>query len=396
MHQSHLTRIRALICLSFFLLGAQTGVRAVGVSDIYLRLHLTPGQLGVVSAVGVVAGVLTLLVGGRLIDRLGRRPILIIGLAGTGLSYVMNAHVDSYSGLLGVWALYGLFCSFIDLGANTVAADHERATGVSAMTSFHSWFSAGAAAASLGTALALNAGQSFRPAFTTMGVVLAMASMLFWRSALPTHSAAISSSGTSERVGSVARVPMVLLATAIVFFCFFGDGVLETFLSTFVRTGSSALIAGLSLACFHAASWIGRVISHRIIRSQGERRVLVAAGLIAAVAISGSIAVRESWAVVLVLAVVGFAIAPIVPIGFSLAGRAAPYATGRAIGFATAVGYTAFIVSPLVAGILAEHTSLGWGIGLAAITVLLVAVLGTRVPHGRPCQALGTSITRCR
>ena len=374
-------RQRFLVSSVFFLLGVQVGVRAVGISDIYLRLGLDPLELGFISTVGVSAGILTLAAGGRLVERFGRRAVLTAGLIGTGASYLLNALVDSYLTLLLVWVLYGLCCSFIDLGANTVGSDYESASGESAMTGFHSWFSLGAALGALGVALVLDAGSSFRPGFAAAGGVLVGLGVVMLRAALPDHRLPNPEPDSSGRSRSVARVPLVLLATAVVFTCFFGDGILETFLSTFVRSSTTVLLAGLSITVFHAGSWVGRVLSARIVRRYGDRRVLVGSGLLAAAAILASIAARDSWGVTVALALVGFAISPIVPLGFSLAGRAAPGQTARAVGFVTAVGYTAFLLSPLAAGALADLTSLTWGIGIAAATTALVALFATRLPR---------------
>lgn len=370
----------APITLAFSLLGAQTGLRAVCISDIYIRFSLTPGQLGVISTVSVVAGVLALLAGSRLTDAFGRRMVLVLGLVGTGLSYLLNANADDYNSLLATWALYGLACSFIDLGANTIAADFDRHFGTSTMSHFHANFSAGAAVGAFATAWMLHADLTFRPIFAAMGATLIGATIIFCMAKLPPHlSIAVLNDGnrSDERM---AHSRTVVLAAAIVFCCFFGDGILETFLSTYVRTGSSALVAGLAVAGFHAASWVGRLVSGRLIHQYGERRVLMASAAVASVAIVGAIIVREPWVVVMVLAVVGFALAPIVPIGFALAGRAAPHSTGKAIGFTTAIGYIAFIASPVAAGALADTASLSWGIGLSALSVVFVALLAARLP----------------
>lgn len=382
MFRTLVTRQRRYISSSFLLLGAQTGVRAVGISDIYLRFGLDPLQLGLLSTVGVAAGIVTLVVGGPLIERFGRRPILIIGLAVTGLAYVLTAVVSNYLTLLLAWLLYGLSCSFIDLGCNTVASDFERATNRPSMTAFHSWFSLGAAVGALAIALSLSVGTDFRPGFVGIGCALLVLGLLTARAALPSHHLpAHSEAGKSGKGRSVARIPGVLLATAIVFTCFFGDGILETFLSTYVRVDSTALIAGLSIATFHGASWIGRMVATPTVRRFGDRSVLIGSGLLAAVAILAAIAVHGSWTVTIIFAVVGLAISPIVPLGFSLAGRSAPHQTARAVGFVTAVGYSAFLLSPLAAGALADLTSLGWGIAICALTTGAVALLAMRLPR---------------
>lgn len=380
MIQLRQARSRAPITFAFSLLGAQTGLRAVCISDIFLRLSLSPGQLGVVSTVSVAAGLLALLAGSRMTERFGRRIVLCIGLAGTGLSYALNANVEDYSSLLATWVLYGLACSFVDLGANTIAADFDRNYGTSTMAHFHASFSAGAAVGAFVTAWMLYVGLTFRPIFVATGVTLLGAAIIFCKARLPPNLLLVASAEDQRSNESVARNHTVILAAAIVFCCFFGDGILETFLSTYVRTGSGALVAGLAVAGFHAASWIGRIVAGRLIHQHGERHVLMASATVASVSIFASITLREPWAVVIALAIVGFALAPIVPIGFALAGRAAPRSTGQAIGFTTAIGYSAFIASPVVAGTLADTASLGWGIGLSALSVVFVALLATRLP----------------
>lgn len=379
MQQLSPLRLRVTVCAIFLLLGAQTGLRAVGIFDIYLRLQLAPGQLGLLASTGVVSGILTLVTGARLVDRFGRRPILVIGLGVTGCSFLLTTQAGNFAELVGVWAIYGLACSLVDLGANTIAADFERSTETAAMTGFHAWFSAGAAAGALSAALALHAGTTFRPIFAVMGIILILGAALHGRARLPARQVDTMRPSVPTG-GSVTRIPLVLLATGIVFLCFFGDGILETFLATFVRTSSTALVAGLSISAFHSASWAGRMLSDRLVRIWGERFILIGAGAVAGTAIGATVAARDGFTVVIVLMLVGFAISPIVPIGFSLAGRAAPHAIGQAVGFVTTIGYTGFILSPALAGVLAEQTSLGLGIALAGVTFLLVAVLATRIP----------------
>jgi MFS family permease len=72
--------------------------------------------------------VVTLFAGRRLADRLGRRPVLLLGLGGTALAYALLSLVGGLGSLVAVLVLYGLFVSFVDLGANTVGADTSAPT----------------------------------------------------------------------------------------------------------------------------------------------------------------------------------------------------------------------------------------------------------------------------
>lgn len=73
-------------------------------------------------------------------------------------------------------------------------------------------------------------------------------------------------------------------------------------------------------------------------------------------------------------------IAPVVPSTLSLAGRSAPGRSGQAVATTTAAGYSAFIVSPLTIGLLAQATSLRLALALLIPTSLAIAGLATRWP----------------
>ncbi|MEA5457052.1 MFS transporter [Sinomonas sp. JGH33] len=369
----------ALVALCFAMLGFHVGVRAVQFSDLVPALGLTPGELGLASSAGVLAGIATLVVGGLVIDRLGRRPVLVAGFAGAGAAFAATSAVDSFAHFLGASVALGLSISVVDLGANAVASDYERTAGAHAMTGFHSWFSLGAAAGAASCAVGLAAGIGFRPAFLALGLMLAATALAVAFGRLPQAARTSPDSGEAERASILA--PLVLLATAVVFLCFFGDGILETFLSTYLRVdGHDAVLAGGVLAAFHAASWGGRMAFQRALARVKERTILVIAGAVASAATAAGLSAPAGWAAVACFAVVGFALSPIVPLGMSVAGRAAPPGlSGRAVGFVTSVGYTAFVLSPFTAGAVADRWGLHAAVALAAVTMAAVAALGSGV-----------------
>jgi hypothetical protein len=82
--------------------------------------------------------------------------------AGLGGAFGLLALAGSLATLLPAVLLYGLAVSFVDLGANTVGSAYEQAYAVTAMTGLHAWFSGGALAGAVGSAVALSAGVSYR------------------------------------------------------------------------------------------------------------------------------------------------------------------------------------------------------------------------------------------
>jgi len=185
-----------------------------------------------------------------------------------------------------------------------------------------------------------------------------------------------------ERAAPLWRVPGVLLALAIVGVCFFGDGALEGYTSLYLRAllGAGALLGGLGIAAFHVASLGGRLGGTALIRRYGERTVVTAGGVGAALGIGLAIVTSQPVVAVVGLLLVGLSLAPIVPTGFSLAGRAAPGRGGQAVSLVTQAGYSAFIISPLVIGGLASLVSLRAALLLLIVTYGSVAVLARRIP----------------
>ena len=122
---------------------------------------------------------------------------------------------------------------------------------------------------------------------------------------------------------------------------------------------------------------------------------MLAAGLLAAAGLLITITVPAATGAIGGLLLVGFAIAPVVPTTLSLAGRSGPGHSGQAIATATAAGYTAFIISPLTIGLLAQVTGLRLALSMLILTSLAIAGLATRWPSAlTPAPAAASTPSR--
>ncbi len=110
--------------------------------------------------------------------------------------------------------------------------------------------------------------------------------------------------------------------------------------------------------------------------------MITGAGLLASAGIGLAVSSTHVGVVIAGLLLFGLAVAPIVPSALSLAGRSAPPArSGQAVAVTTAAGYSAFIVSPVLVGSLADVTGLRSALSLLVLTTLTVAALGLRWPR---------------
>lgn len=112
----------------------------------------------------------------------------------------------------------------------------------------------------------------------------------------------------------VWRIPAVLFGIAVISVTFFGDGALESFLSTYLQStlAGGVLLSGIGIGSYHFASLLGRLTATAALRRFGSHRVVLAAGLLAA----------------------------------------------------AAAGYSAFIISPLTIGLVAQATSVRLALSL--------------------------------
>ena len=377
----------------FGILGFHVGVWAVQLAPLAAGLGLDPAGLGAAVTVAAAAGLVTLFGGGVLADRVGRRPVLMIGFAGTGAAFVLLALAGSFATLVPAVLLYGLAVSFVDLGANTVGSAYEQAYAVTAMTGLHAWFSGGALAGAVGSAAALSAGVSYRGVYLALAAVMGAGLVMALLGGMPSPPPSRVSVEDGRRPAGprVWRIPAVLFAIALISVTFFGDGALESFLSTYLQRtlAGGVLLSGFGIGSYHLASLLGRLTATATLRRFGERRVVLAAGLLAAAGLLIAVTAPNAAGAIGGLLLVGFAVAPVVPTTLSLAGRSAPGRSGQAVATTTAAGYGAFIVSPLGIGLLAQATSLRFALGLLIVTSLGIAALATRWPGPGRLAAAG-------
>jgi predicted MFS family arabinose efflux permease len=367
-------RAHARTAVSLFAgLGAQVGAFAVLVPDLAATRGLTPAALGAALAVMAATSIATLAAAGPLADRHGRRPLIVAGAAAFAAAFALLAVVEAQAALWPTLALYGIASGCLDLGANAVGSDYERAHGVRAMIRLHAGFSAAAAMSAL-AASGLAAATSPETAYGALAAGYALFAVAVAPAPLPPREDAPREVGARL---ALLRVPGVALATAICTLCFFGDGAIEGFSALLLRgdTGAGILGAGAALAAFHAASLAGRLVLARVADARGERFVLTLGGVVAAVAMTVLVAAGSPVLGAAALLVVGFALAPVIPTVLSLAARSAGGAAGAAVSLVTTVGYSAFVLGPLVVGGLASVAGLRAALALPVATMVAFALL---------------------
>ena len=317
----------------------------------------------------------SLLAGGPISDRIGRRPMAVAGAAGLAGAFALLATVGPWPVLVAGLILFGVSAGLLDLAANATGSDYERAHAVQAMTGLHGAFSGAAALGALLAALVLTAGGGFRLAYAITAALLLGLAAVASRVPLPPQ---VTDDADAARVEAgearLWRVPGVALGLALAAACFLGDGMLEGFSSLYLRDEleSGVLLGGLAIAAFHLASLLGRIAGASAIRRRGERTVVEVAGVGAA---AGNL---------LTVLAPGPAVAAVgLRGGGGTLAPSAPTRAGAAVSLVATAGYGAFIAGPAIVGVLADLTDLRTALAPVVLTAVTVAVLGSRLPSTR-------------
>ena len=392
MEQTSLQHIHFWVVVTVFVgLGFQVGVWTVLLADLAHALKLSPALLGIALSCFSCSGIVLLVFGSYLADRLKRRFIVLLGIGGLSLFYIALIFVSQYSILLITLFFGGMAASCYDLAVNTLGGDYERRYAKKVMTLFHAGFSGGAALGAISSAVALANAIGYRTVYGVTALLLLIlgGAMTF----LPLPFIVVQTTSTKEAtnnskppsVFAVLVLPMVLLAVALVSLSFFTDGALEGYTSIYLRNllGSGVLLGGIGIAAFHLMGLLGRLVSAIALQRYGERLVITLAAMLSVTGMLLALSTTQSFLAVGGLLLVGLGQSPMVATAFSLAAGASSQQGARAVAIVTAFGYSVFLISPLLIGILATLFSLRIALLLTIVTSLGIVLVAQHLPGKR-------------
>ena len=350
---------------------------------------------------------------GRVSDRIGRRPILMLGLAGSTGSYALFGFASSLVGgqtMLGLSALTWLFISRIGAGiagatiptAQAYIADvtgrANRARGMALIgAAFGIGFTFGPLLGAAFVSGEPGAPPSSAPGYVAAvlsGLALLMAVFVLPESLKPDSDPAATHWLDISSLKRAAGRPVALMILLTIFLTTFAFAQFESTLSLLTRSlGMDQRNNFLVFAYIGLVLTISQgVLVRRLVSKLGEYRmslagvVLMTIGL-GLIALAGSQESSTLLLAVLPVSVIGFsAITPSLQSMLSLASRESDQ--GGILGLGQSMSALARILGPLAGIVLFERMGLTWpywcGAGLMAVGILLV---GSLARLGAPLHA---------
>jgi fucose permease len=269
----------------------------------------------------------------------------------------------------------GLSFAVIDLSANALAMDAERAAKRHVMSPLHAGYSAGTIVGAAMTALLFAAGSSYKAVYL---IVIAIFVGIFLAPALVGFRDRIAEAGNEGADESVSlsgfRDPTIRLAAIMTGLSFAGEVLIAEWVAIYLREerGLSSSTGALAVTMYGVALMVGRIVNGPFVNKLGLKPsfqlqgvltmlggVLIVAGGPTAVALIGAF-------------IAGFGLAGVGPSGLSLAGKAMPSAPGAAAGLTLLGGYVGLAVAPLLGGLFASVAS-------TRLTLACVAAAGVGI-----------------
>jgi predicted MFS family arabinose efflux permease len=329
------------------------------------------GRLGLGLLMVGIGALLAMPFSGRLAHRYALRPLVTVTIVAWCAALVLPGLPTTLVLLCVALFVFGAAAGLADMAMNAEGVLVEKAFGMSVMSSFHGFWSAGVLVGSAVSALSSHAGIDARLQFAVEALVLAAIGAAAAQLLLDDPSRA-----ETAPPPTFALPTRPVLVIGLVGLCsVFAEQAGTDWSALYVRNelGGSAATAALAVSAFAVAMASVRLVGDRVIRRLGPVRSVRLSGACAAVgAVAVVIAPSPAFGLA-AFALLGIGCAVVVPIVFAAAGRVGP-SPARSIAGVAGIAYAAGLAAPGVIGGVASATSLTASFVLVAVLVAIITL----------------------
>ena len=327
---------------------------------------------GFVIASGSLGYFLSAYIAGRLIDRLGFRASMAIGLALDALGLLAFAATSSAPLNAFLYFLVGVGQGFIEVAVNWSIVKMAPEASGRPMSLMHGAFSLGAVAGPVATGVVIARAIPWVFTYRAIGILfLVVLAVSFF---IPIRGLEGSTGIQAHHRAELHGEPTFWLGFVVLMLYVGVEMGLSNWLGEYFVSalGSTAAAGAFAVSAFWTGLLAGRFGVPLLYRGSRQDRVLIILGAIlvaatialAVVGFVGGVAIAF-----IASAIAGFGCSCVYPVSISLVGDAFPDAQGEAMGFAAAGGGLGALLLPLTTAYAARF----WGIRAGYITFIPMA-----------------------
>ncbi len=370
-----------ILILSYFLMfGISFGTQGVIWNRVIERLALSKGVFGTIQLSGPLISVIILSQAGVLTQRLGAQRMALIGCSCLAISNFGLAFATSLELLVLAMLIAGGGFAMVEIAANAATLDWEQVTGRKVMNLMHAGFSGGAIIGSLLGGALLSAGLQYPQVFMLVGSLWAIVTLATPLSRYPVVDIHPDSAQNSNVFRLLFSRPAFIILAIVCAISTLGESVANTWSVIYLNElGASTMLASIVFAMFNITMFIGRLANSALVARLGERSSLLVSGVL--MLLSGLLlfGLPNIEAAFVAFALLGLAVAGVVPTVLSAAAQIEPSNSGAITGAMMTAAYGSFIVTPPAMGWVAEALDLRSSMLLVVFTGLLALELARRL-----------------
>lgn len=369
----------------FLMIGVAFALWFVHIPVVVARLGLEPWLLGIALLSGSVGGLLAMAPSAVIVMRLGASRAVAMTLPVFALLAQAPIHVPSVPLLFAALAAGGMVMGVLNTALNTRAADWEGEVGRPMMSVYHAFYSGGAlAGAVLGAWMLGLPGGSGVALLVALGVMVVVSvAILPWFGPSVPHPRAEGAPGARAALAS----PFLIGLAGVALFSDSVEGAVNEWSSLYLHgvRGLTEAQAAWGFATFSAVMTGVRIFGALVVARFGERRVLLAGGLLIALGFCVILLAPSPHVSVAGFGVVALGSANLVPVLTSLGGRAEGVPPAAGIALVTAACTAGMLMGPPMIGFVAQGFGLAVALAVVGCFGLIVAggVAALRWPAGR-------------
>jgi fucose permease len=332
-----------------------------------LKFQLTDTEKGFLFLIQNLAIFFPILISGPILDRFGRKPVLVAGALFMSIAVMGIGHVPTYGGLLALLFLLGLGGGCTNIGNNTLISDLYPENPGRALNWVNSAFGAGAIGIPL--LYALFSGYLGIPLFMTLlGLIPAIPFVIFATAAFPVLEGL--QKFELRRVFQVLASPLVFYLGAVLFFYIAlevstAGWLKDYFIGTFGMTDRSS---GFVLTAFSTMLMLGRFAAAVLLKRMAGTVLLVWCSVFSIIGLALMILSGNIVLSIVGVLIAGLAYAPVFPTALGTVGEHFRGYLATVMGVVIAIGFLGPTLVPFLIGLLGGNMAVL--IGVAALMLL--------------------------
>jgi MFS family permease len=369
-----LSKRRIALGSMFFFVGLCFSSWAARIPDIQAKFQLSEGQLGTLLLFLPLGSVIGLPIAGWSVHQFGSRRVIMIGSFAYAMTLPLIGLAPTTWLIIPVLILYGMLGNIMNISLNTQALNLEDKMGKSILASFHGlWSMAGFTGAGIG------AGMIFFGVGPTLhfAIVMLLSIVIIFSA----QKFIFKEEKVAKGGGMVIKKPddLLLRISMIAFLAMMAEGCLFDWSGVYFKKVVHAEPTWIALGyvAFMGSMATGRFLTDRVTNRFGKVTVIQFSGLLIFI----GLVIAVIWPTVLMATigflVVGFGVASLIPVSYSIAGRSKLYSPSVALALVSTISFFGFLIGPPLIGFIADLFDLKVSFILVALNGIGIFILSS-------------------